>query len=153
MMRTMPAFPGRVPWGTAPAVARPHDADVTNGLWNHVADFKETVVMKKSRTRWAVAVSLAATFWACGTGAGLADDLPSPEEPWLAAPGNWAADFNQAQIACYQGSMSACDAIWLSKRVLFDTFLNRYGRTCGGRVDYRAISRASLRCVEAFPGH
>src|SRR5215472_1930560 len=52
----------------------------------------------------------------------------------LAERGDWAADFNQAQITCFKGSMSACDAIWLSKRVLLDTFLYNYGRTCGGRV-------------------
>ena len=52
----------------------------------------------------------------------------------LAERGDWAADFNQAQITCFKGSMSACDAIWLSKRVLQDTFLYNYGRTCGGRV-------------------
>src|SRR5437868_4218029 len=67
------------------------------------------------------------------------DDLPSAQEPMLAEPGDWAADFNDAQIACYQGSMSACDSIWLSERVLIDSFLSEYGRTCGGRVDAREI--------------
>jgi hypothetical protein len=109
--------------------------------------------MRNSRTHWSLVVSLATVFWACIPAVGLADDLPDPEEPWLAAPGHWDADFNGAQIACYQGSMGACDSIWLSKRVLFDSFLNRYGRTCGGRVEYRAIDRAGLRCIEAFPGN
>jgi hypothetical protein len=63
-----------------------------------------------------------------------APHLPPPSEPMLAERGDWAADFNQAQITCFKGSMSACDAIWLSKRVLLDTFLYNYGRTCGGRV-------------------
>ncbi len=34
-----------------------------------------------------------------------ADNLPPAEEPWLAEPGDWAADFNEAQIACFMGSM------------------------------------------------
>jgi len=77
------------------------------------------------------------------------DDLPAPAEPWLPEAGNWAADFNEAQIACYQGSMRACDSIWLSKRVLFGTFLDRYGHTCGGRVE----NRARDHCIDIFPGH
>lgn len=81
------------------------------------------------------------------------DDLPPAAEPWLAESGDWAADFNEAQVACYGGSMSACDSIWMNDRVLFDTFLNDYGRTCGGRVDLREIRRANLTCAEAFPGH
>lgn len=92
-------------------------------------------------------------FLQCETKAQSADDLPPAAEPSLAESGDWAADFNEAQLACYEGSMSACDSIWLSDRVLFDTFLNDYGRTCGGRVDLREIRRANLTCAEAFPGH
>lgn len=88
-----------------------------------------------------------------GARAQSVEDLPSPQEPMLAESGDWAADFNDAQVACYQGSMSACDSIWLSERVLIDSFLSEYGRTCGGRVDVREIRRANLTCVEAFPGH
>ena len=97
---------------------------------------------------------------ACNTRA-FAEDLPPPSEPMLAEQGDWAADFNEAQIACYNGSMSACDAIWLSNRVLSDTFLHNYGRTCGGRVSLDELRRAgafrlqgpSLHCIEIFPGH
>ena len=92
-------------------------------------------------------------FWECETRAQTADDLPSPQEPWLAEPGDWAADFNEAQTACYQGSMRACDSIWVNDRVLLDSFLYEYGRTCGGRVDMREIRRANVTCNEAFPGH
>jgi hypothetical protein len=80
-----------------------------------------------------------------------ADDLPPGEEPWLAESGDWAADFNEAQIACYMGSMAACDSIWLNNRVLMETLLYKYGRTCGGRVDYRAIRRAGASCIDVFP--
>jgi len=49
--------------------------------------------------------------------------------------------------------MNACDSIWTSDRVLIDTFLYQYGRTCGGRVDMHEIIQAGLSCTEAFPGH
>ena len=91
--------------------------------------------------------------WQCETRAQSAGSLPSAEEPWLAEAGNWAADFNQAQIACYQGSMRACNSIWLNQRVLLNSWLGKYGRTCGGRAELRAIRRADLRCTEAFPGY
>src|SRR5262249_46869473 len=79
---------------------------------------------------------------ACNTRA-FADDLPPPSEPMLAERGDWAADFNQAQIACFKGSMSTCDAIWLNRRVLQDTFLYSYGRTCGGRVSLNELRNAA----------
>src|SRR5215211_1315560 len=81
-------------------------------------------------------------FWQGDTRAQSAGNLPRATEPWLAEPGDWAADFNQAQIECYQGSMRACDSIWLHRRVLLDSSLGQYGRTCGGRADIRAIRRA-----------
>jgi hypothetical protein len=49
--------------------------------------------------------------------------------------------------------MTACDSIWLNERVLLDSVLGQYGRTCGGRVDIRTIRRANVTCAEAFPGH
>ena len=49
--------------------------------------------------------------------------------------------------------MSACDSIWLDDRVLLDSLLGQYGRTCGGRADRREISLANLTCREAFPGN
>jgi hypothetical protein len=96
-------------------------------------------------------------FSGCSTWAD-ADDFPPPIEPSLAEPGDWAADFNNAQVACYKGSMSACDSIYLNNRILFNTFLHNYGRSCGGRVDLVALRRAEsgrplIRCTEIFPGH
>jgi hypothetical protein len=88
-----------------------------------------------------------------GATAQTADELPPAAEPVPAEPGDWAADFNEAQVGCYEGSMSACDSIWLDDRVLLDSLLGQYGRTCGGRADHREISLASLTCREAFPGH
>jgi hypothetical protein len=92
-------------------------------------------------------------FWECDAKAQSAGNLPAAQEPWLAEAGDRYADFNQAQVACFQGSMRACDLIWLNERILLDSWLGQYGRTCGGRVDIRVIRRANLNCTEAFPGH
>ena len=92
-------------------------------------------------------------FWNGDTRAQSDDDLPAPQEPQLAEEGDWAADFNHLQIACYEGHMRACDSLWKSNRVITDTFLYNYGRSCGGRVDRRQISRSGLDYAEAFPGH
>jgi len=107
----------------------------------------------------AIAFAAMVATSACNTRA-FADDLPQPSQPMLAELGDWAADFNEAQIACFRGSMGTCDAIWLSKRVLQDTFLYNYGRTCGGRVSLNQLRSAgafrlqgpSLHCTEIFPG-
>ena len=90
-------------------------------------------------------------FWECDTRA--QSTLPPAQEPSLAESGDRYAVFNQAQIACYQGSMRACDSIGLDDRILMDSFLGQYGRTCGGRANLRAMRRQSLSCTEAFPGH
>jgi hypothetical protein len=111
-------------------------------------------MLNHARRRMMVVPIVASVFlwWECAARA--QPDLPSPTiEPWLAEPGDRYADFNQSQIACYQGSMTACDAIWLNHRVLLDSGLGRYGRTCAGRANLRAISRQSLKCTEAFPGN
>jgi hypothetical protein len=96
--------------------------------------------------------AFALMFLEYDTRAQSAADLPEPTEPELCGEGYWCADFNEAVIACYMGSMEACDSIWLSERVLSSTLLHDYGRTCGGRVNLRAI-RGGPTCAEAFPGH
>ena len=106
-----------------------------------------------SRILSAPLIACVCLLWTCHAEAQTVGDLPDPVEPWLAEAGDWAADFNGAQTACYQGSMSACDSLWTSDRVLIDTFLYEYGRTCGGRVNLREIQQANLSCTEAFPGN
>jgi hypothetical protein len=109
-------------------------------------------IMARRRVARIIAVPFAAVvamLSGSDTWAQTVDDLPPPSEPLLAEPGDWAADFNDAQTACYNGSMGACDSIWLSQRVLIDTFLHKYGYTCGGRVDRRGVDH----CTEIFPGH
>ena len=98
-------------------------------------------------------VALSLLSFACDTRAQSEGELPDAEEPQLAEEDDWAARYNQAQIACYEGSMKACDSIWLDERVLMDTFLYNYGRTCGGRVALRTARREEIDCAERFPGH
>jgi hypothetical protein len=103
----------------------------------------------------AVAVLLVSgvLLWQADARGQSAADLPDPAEPWLADPSDRYAGYNEAQIACYQGSMRACDSIWLDERILMDSLLAQYGRTCGGRVNLREIRRANITCSEAFPDH
>jgi hypothetical protein len=100
---------------------------------------------------WIVVFPLSVFIGESQARAQSAGDIPEAAEPWFADEGDWAADFNEAQIQCYQGSMRACDSIWLNDRVLLDSPLGQYGRTCGGRVDAVEIRRANLTCTEAFP--
>src|SRR5207253_8492274 len=107
----------------------------------------------RRRASLILAVSVVASvylFWKCDTRAQSADDLPTALEPQLAEPGDWAADFNHTQLAYYEGHMRACDSIWKSHRVQFDTCLFNYVRTCGGRVGLLEIRVADLSCSEVF---
>src|SRR5438094_7980194 len=108
----------------------------------------------RRRASLMLAVSVVASvylFWKCDAGA--QSDLPAPQEPQLAEAGDWAADFNQAQMACYEGHMRACDSIWKSDRVLFDTFLFNYGRNFVVRGDLRLIRHAGHCCTVDYRGH
>ena len=98
-----------------------------------------------------VALPLLSLEW--NTNAQSEGELPDATEPQLAEEGDWAARYNQAQIECHEGSMKACDSIWMDDRVLMDTFLYNFARTCGGRADLRTIRREGVTCVQAFPGH
>ena len=111
-----------------------------------------------------VALAFAAAFTTVSTSYASSDeddDFPPGISPLQAEPGDWAADFNQALIDCFNGSMATCDGIWLSKRILMDTYLYQYARTCGGRVSLEALREAgafrlqgpSMHCIEIFPGH
>ena len=73
------------------------------------------------------------------------DDLPAPGEPPL------GSDYDEIVLACYNGSMRACDALWLDETILMDSALGKYGRTCGGRLE-RASQRQGSTCAEFF-GH
>ena len=88
-------------------------------------------------------------LWTCHA---EAQSLPEPAEPWLAEAGDWAADFNGADRLLL-GIDERVRLDRTSDRVLMDTFLYEYGRTCGGRVDLRQIRQANLSCTEVFPGN
>ena len=59
-------------------------------------------------------------FWVSDTWAQSADDLPPAEEPWLGEPDDRYAIYNDAVMACYEGSMTACDEISLDERILIE---------------------------------
>jgi hypothetical protein len=102
-----------------------------------------------------------------------ADGLPAALKPSLASEGSRYAEFNPLQIACYLGSMRACDKLathhHLRSPVVFgrdhqvDTSLRRYGNTCGGRLNLQwreKLDTARFRqgvghlfCTDIFPGH
>jgi hypothetical protein len=116
--------------------------------------------MKPLKIMFVIAVAALPLLFVEGdTRAQSESELPPATEPWLAEEGDYYAQFNQAQIACYRGSMKACDSIWLSEKILMDTWLHKYGRSCGGRVDLIALRRAQsggrplLTCTDIFPGH
>jgi hypothetical protein len=74
-----------------------------------------------------------------------ADDPPAAGEPPL------GSEYDDTVMACYNGSMTACDALWMDDHILMDSALGRYGRTCGGRLE-RPSQRHGNSCVEFF-GH
>src|SRR4051812_23833947 len=77
--------------------------------------------------------------------------LPAAAKPMLfpeglrAPEGHSYSEFNELQIACYRGSMRACDKLsshrHLYMPVVFgadhkiDMWLMNYGNTCGGRLN------------------
>ena len=87
----------------------------------------------------------AALFISATTPARAADDLPDPGEPPL------GSEYDDTVLACYRGSMTACDALWLDDHILLDSALGKYGRTCGGRLESPRQRQGS--CVDTFPGH
>ena len=86
-----------------------------------------------------------AAVFILATNPASADDLPAPGEPPL------GSEYDDTVLACYNGSMTACDALWMDDRILMDSLLGKYGRTCGGRLE-RASQRQGNSCVEFF-GH
>ena len=79
--------------------------------------------------------------------AALADDAYYPTEPPLADSG-WTVRYNELLLACYQGSMEACDRVASDRGMVFDTPIYNYAATCGGRLDIVTIRRLSARMLE-----
>ena len=81
------------------------------------------------------------------SGAALAEDEYYPTEPPLANSG-WTAPYNELLLACYQGTMDACDRVASDRGMVFDTPIYNYAATCGGRLDIVTARRLSARMLE-----
>jgi hypothetical protein len=86
------------------------------------------------------------------SGTAFAQDVLPPSEPPLADSG-WTVPYNELLIACYQGTMAACDRVSHDKGMVFDTPIFDYAATCGGRLDKIFVRRLSARMLEnGIPG-
>jgi hypothetical protein len=81
------------------------------------------------------------------TGAAFAEDELFPTEPPLADSG-WTVPYNELLLACYQGTMDACDRVASDRGMVFDTPIYNYAATCGGRLDIVTARRLSARMLE-----
>jgi hypothetical protein len=108
---------------------------------NPVIQFKATTLLPPI----ALLLACFAAVFILATNPASADELPAPGEPPL------GSEYDDTVLACYNGSMTACDALWMDDRILMDSLLGKYGRTCGGRLE-RASQRQGNSCVEFF-GH
>lgn len=86
------------------------------------------------------------------SGGALADDVFFPTEPPIADSG-WTVRYNELLLACYQGTMDACDRVASDRGMVFDTPIYYYAATCGGRLDRVTARRLSARMLEnGVPG-
>jgi hypothetical protein len=77
----------------------------------------------------------------------LAEDEYFPTAPPLADSG-WTVAYNELLIACYQGSMDACDRVASDRGMVFDTPIYNYASTCGGRLDTVTVRRLSAQMLQ-----
>jgi len=80
-------------------------------------------------------------------GTAFAEDERFPTEPPLADSG-WTAPYNELLLACYQGTMDACDRVASDRGMVFDTPIYNYAATCGGRLEIAEARRLSARMLE-----
>ena len=82
----------------------------------------------------------------------VADDLLYPTQPPIADSG-WTVRYNEWLVACYQGTMEACDRVASDRGMVFDTPIYNYAATCGGRLDIVTARRVSAQMLEnGIPG-
>jgi hypothetical protein len=81
------------------------------------------------------------------SGAAFAQEERFPTEPPLADSG-WTARYNELLVACYQGTMDACDRVASDRGMVFDTPIYNYAATCGGRLEIVEARRLSARMLE-----
>jgi hypothetical protein len=81
------------------------------------------------------------------SGTAFAQDERYPTVPPLADSG-WTVRYNELLVACYQGTMDACDRVASDRGMVFDTPVYNYAATCGGRLDIVEARRLSARMLE-----
>jgi hypothetical protein len=81
------------------------------------------------------------------SGTALAQDEYFPTEPPLADSG-WTVPYNDLLIACYRGTMDACDRVASDRGMVFDTPIYNYASTCGGRLDIVTMRRLSAQMLQ-----
>jgi hypothetical protein len=91
------------------------------------------------------AMSFLALFGSSVTAFG--QDEVYPTEPPLAGSG-WTVRYNELLVACYQGTMAACDRVASDRGMVFDTPIYNYAATCGGRLDLVTARRQAARMLE-----
>ena len=80
-------------------------------------------------------------------GTAFAQDERYPTEPPLADSG-WTARYNELLLACYQGTMDACDRVASDRGMVFDTPIYNYAATCGGRLDIAEARHKSAQMLQ-----
>jgi hypothetical protein len=81
------------------------------------------------------------------SGTSLAEDEYFPTEPPLADSG-WTVPYNELLIACYRGTMDACDRVASDRGMVFNTPIYNYASTCGGRLDLATVRRLSAQMLQ-----
>ena len=95
---------------------------------------------------------IAAMAFLALSGTAFAQDERYPTVPPLVDSG-WTAQYNELLVACYQGTMDACDRVASDRGMVFDTPIYNYAATCGGRLDIATARRLSARMLEnGIPG-
>lgn len=81
------------------------------------------------------------------SGPAFSEDEFFPTEPPLADSG-WTVRYNELLLACYQGTMDACDRVATDRGMISDTPIYNYAATCGGRLDMVTARRLSAQMFE-----
>ena len=75
------------------------------------------------------------------------EQLFYPTEPPLADSG-WTVRYNELLVACYQGTMDACDRVVSDQGMISGNAVYNYAATCGGRLDVVTARRFSVQMLQ-----
>ena len=100
-----------------------------------------------SNMTYAQIVAVAVLAFSDLSGPASAQETLYPTEPPLADSG-WTVPYNELLLACYQGTMAACDRVANDKGMVWDTAISDYASTCGGRLDKITARRLSAQMLE-----